>query len=275
MEEPSEQQLETFLERFRELGLSPQRGEEGELGLSPQRDDGWPAGEGKRSPVAKVELPLLGDPPARCALLLLETAFAHRPIAPDALARLSDPLRQRLSTVLAAKFLSTKPGSAARLRRRRKAEEELKLVVKRGVRSLFLRFKSKHRHFVHGRKTLDELEFYEHFFGAAGLPLEHYLLPGSKLQRERRGELELEKTVTAGYLQRLAEARPFREQLEEFLAQRLLPEYREARRRKLLRIAQLIAAETPTSFQLPWSDEEILFARDNVLRLLGPPPVPL
>ena len=104
--------------------------------------------------------------------------------------------------------------------KKKRNEEYIKFVIKRGFKFLFKKFKQNNNHFIKGAKILDEEVFYEHYFQKdselTGTPLKDYFLPGSKIQKKLNPELK-SGNLTNFYLKKIFSVTEFRNAFIDYL----------------------------------------------------------
>ena len=204
---------------------------------------------------------------------ILAEFFANRSPAPAMWLRLSTTQRDLLSEALRRKFQISELGVAKLRKSRRRSEEECKFVVKKGMKSLFKAFKRRHQGFILGSKSLDEAEFYRHYFAEQALlseqPIDLFFLPGSKAQKDSSLLPSLDKTVSSVYLHRIFASEKFRDDFLRYLYEDFYRESLKTRESKLEKlVGLLVAGKRCKSAKIPWTDQEIQVAQSHLVGII-------
>lgn len=200
-------------------------------------------------------------------LKILKHVFSESKIEEKLEIETIDPtVLKKLKELLVSKFEFESGFNVKCVKKKRKAEEECKFVVKRALKFLFKEFKRKNSHFIKGTKVLDEFEFYKHYFGGEN-EIEQFVIPGCKLQKA--SDLSsLDKTVSVHYMHKILQSEEFRKDFEEYLRTVFEEECEENRRTKLEKIALMLVQKSGKSQQLPWADSEVALSKANLLAMV-------
>lgn len=96
---------------------------------------------------------------------ILLSIFSNNKVERASLNELTEEDKSDLFEMLKKKFYVDEKGENYELKKyRRRNEEQIKFVLKKGFRRLFIDFKKNNNNFLKGNKLLDELEFYTHYF---------------------------------------------------------------------------------------------------------------
>lgn len=119
----------------------------------------------------------------------------------------------------------------------------------------------------------EEQNFYEYYFKETSqiynIPLENFFPPNSKLRRDLNKAQEL-KTVKKSFIKQLCLSGEFKKDLQSYLDERLLQEYQKARPHLLhVLILKMKNAKGKIKFKVPWSDEELIEAKESVMQIIS------
>lgn len=141
--------------------------------------------------------------------------------------------------------------------RRKRNEEYIKFVIKRGFKHLFKKYKKCHNHFILGSKLMDEEVFYEYYFledsKTQQIEIDNYYLPGSKIQKSRSSSKH--KNLTFSYLKLIFLVEKFQKDFKDYFQNHYVKSCRKERKKKLVLLCKKFKkANSFEGLKLPWTN---------------------
>lgn len=144
---------------------------------------------------------------------------------------------------------------------KKRNEEYIKFVIKRGFRSLFKKFKQNNNQYISGNKIEDQEQFYAYYFKTESeekkILLDEYYLPGSQIYKIKK-KTNKNRSLTHSYLTRIFQEEKFRADFLEFVEEGFLATHEKKRQKKLIKLCEKFQKQKSFhNLKLPWTNGEL------------------